>query len=216
MRSTMPLLTSSSGDLADRGHQIIDAAYALLDEKGLEGLTIRAVLARTGLSRRAFYERFGGKDDLILAVFEQTIRVAARHYTERADAVDDPIERLRVIVTGIVFGRSEIDGGGAGSAGRLGAAMSREHLRLADARPRELEAALGPLLDLIAHQLADGMAAGVIRKAEPRRLAKLTYNLVSTTIHAELLIEEGAPPDREQRARLAAEIWNFCRGAISA
>src|SRR4051794_238566 len=65
----------------DRSRQIIGAAYELLADEGLEGLTIRAVLKRTGLSRRAFYERFSGKDDLVLGVFEQTIRLAALHYS---------------------------------------------------------------------------------------------------------------------------------------
>ena len=37
-----------------RAGQIAAAAYDLLDEHGLEGLTIRAVLGKTGLARRAF------------------------------------------------------------------------------------------------------------------------------------------------------------------
>ncbi|MFD2429696.1 hypothetical protein ACFSUK_19240 [Sphingobium scionense] len=41
-------------ELDDRNQQIVAAAYDLLDEEGLEGLTIRAVLQRTGLARRAF------------------------------------------------------------------------------------------------------------------------------------------------------------------
>src|SRR5262249_51766424 len=68
---------------------------------------------------------------------------------------------------------------------RRGAAMSRERLRLAEARPAELQAALEPLLDLIARELAAGMDAGCVRAAEPARLAALVYNLVSTTAHAE-------------------------------
>jgi hypothetical protein len=49
-------------------------------------------------------------------------------------------------------------------------------------------------------------------------LATLIYNLVSTTVHTELLAQESAPPDRAQRAqraRLAADLWEFCRRAIS-
>jgi hypothetical protein len=47
-------------------------------------------------------------------------------------------------------------------------------------------------------------------------MGALIYNLVSTTVHTELLAEESARPDREQRARLAADIWEFCRRAIIA
>ena len=55
----------------DRGANLIDAAYAVLEEGGLDSLTVRAVLQRTGLARRAFYDRFSGKDDLVLAVIQR-------------------------------------------------------------------------------------------------------------------------------------------------
>ncbi len=199
--------------ILERSRKIVDAAYELLDEEGLEGLTIRAVLNRTGLSRRAFYERFEGKDDLVLAVFEQTIRAAADRFSEQIGTLDDPLEKLKLLVTFIVRGRSLLMEGG--HSGRRGAALSREHLRLAEARPSDLQAALAPLIDVITQALADGMAVGVIRPADPRRLAKLVYNLVSTTVHTELLAEEAAGIDVVPSAQLAAEVWEFCRRAVS-
>lgn len=200
----------------ERSQQIIEAAYELLDEAGLEGLTIRAVLARTGLSRRAFYERFSGKDDLVLAVFEQTIRLAAEQFGDEVQGVSDPMERLKVIVTCIVLGKRTPDAEMREHSDRRGAAMSREHLRLAESRPAELQAALRPLIALIAQQLSDGMQVGVVRKSAPQPLAVLVYNLVSTTVHTELLAEETAQPDRSRRVQLAADIWEFCRRAIAA
>ena len=200
----------------ERSRRIVDVAYELLGDAGLEGLTIRAVLTRTKLSRRAFYERFAGKDDLVLAVFEQTIRLAARHYGDQLRTMPDPLERLKRIVTGIVLGRGELDGAVTEDGDRLGAAMSREHLRLAESRPGDLQAALRPLITLIAEQLSDGMAAGAVRRNNPQLLATLVYNLVSTTVHTELLAQENARPGPMPRARLAADIWEFCRRAIVA
>jgi hypothetical protein len=60
------------------------------------------------------------------------------------------------------------------------------------------------------------MAAGQVRPYAPQRLAVLVYNLVSTTVHTELLAEESGRPDRARRAELADEIWDFCRRAIAA
>ena len=91
-----------------RSRKIVEAAYDLLEEEGLEGLTVRAVLNRTGLSRRAFYERFEGKDDLVLAVFEQTIRAATIHFSKLIGTLAAPIERLELIVTHIVLGRTSL------------------------------------------------------------------------------------------------------------
>ncbi|MFM5930636.1 MAG: TetR/AcrR family transcriptional regulator [Novosphingobium sp.] len=199
-----------------RAQQIVAAAYDLLAEEGLEGLTIRAVLARTGLARRAFYDNFGGKDDLVLAVFAQTLHAAARQLGEWANAAETPLERLRYIVSSIVMGKFGRDETPEGARDLRGAALSREHMRLAESHPEELQAALRPLLGVISGYLSQGMADGSVRKADPGRLALLVYNLVSTTVHTELLAEESGIPDMARRAALADELWDFCRRAVIA
>jgi AcrR family transcriptional regulator len=213
-RSTNRVLNARRDQILGRSRQIVEAAYQLLEQKGLEGLTIRAVLKRTGLSRRAFYERFGDKDELVLAVFEQTIRMASSRYSEQINALADPMERLKLIVMGLVLGKGSLEAIDGAESGRRGAAMSREHLRLAESRPDDLQAALSPLLLLIAQQLSDGMEAGSVRRDDPQRLAALVYNLVSTTVHSELLTQKTAHPDWARRVQLAADIWEFCRRAI--
>lgn len=221
--ATLSLLTpepasdpARSGDAA-RGHALVDAAYQVLEEEGLEGLTIRSVLKRSGLARRAFYERFGGKDDLVLAVFEQTLRAAAAHFRKLAEAQAKPAERIRVIVAGIVLGRLGLAGDGEVAASdRRSAALAREHVRLAEARPEDLQRALSPLLNLIAEIVADGIAAGAFRPCDPALQARLIYNAVSTTVHTELLGSDPARPDPARRHRLASEIAEFCLRAIIA
>lgn len=210
-RSVKRVVDAGREQILERSRKIVEAAYSLLEE-GLDELTIRAVLAKTGLSRRAFYERFSGKDDLVLAVFEHTIRRAEGHYREQIAPLADPMDRLHLIVSWLVHGREALDGRPRDGVGRRGAAMSREHLRLAESHPEELQAALFPLISLIAEQLSAGMADGVVRGGDPLRMASLVYNLVSTTVHKELLSPEAARADREQ---LAADIWEFCRRAIA-
>ena len=203
------------GLILERSRSIVAGAYALLDKEGLEGLTIRAVLDKTGLSRRAFYERFAGKDDLMLAVFEHTVRLAADHYRAQVATLTDPLARMELIVTCIVLGQSTLKEGG-GNTSRRGAAMSQEHLRLAQTRPDDLQAALDPLIALIAEQLSHGMEIGSVRVCAPQRLATFVYNLVATTVHTELLAQEARVRDRTRRLQLAADLWEFCRGAIAA
>lgn len=215
-----PPLRFEGGDGDPRVSRIIEAAYDLLDEEGIDGLTIRAVLNRTGLARRAFYENFAGKDDLVLAVFEQTIHLAAAHYRQMTSGLDSPIERLAMIVLSIGMGSANPETvittrePGLGPGNRSSAALSREHLRLADSRPKELEKALAPLLALFAELLRDGIAAGQVRDCDTDLLASLIYNLVSTTVHTQLLAEEAGRIDPERRQRLARELWEFCRRAI--
>jgi len=209
------LMPVGSGD-DDRVAKIVAAAYELLDEAGLEGLTIRAVLARTGLARRAFYECFSGKDDLVLAVFETTLLGAARYYEALARELGDPLETVREIAQGIVLGRYGLEQDPGESIDRRSAAMAREHLRLAETRPDELQAALRPLLDLIAEQVRAGIRTGQFRKADPDLQARLVYNLVATTAHTELIAEDRRGSDRETRRALADNLWEFCRRAIVA
>jgi AcrR family transcriptional regulator len=215
-RSAHRVLATGREQILERSRKIVAAAYELLEEQGLEGLTIRAVLKRTGLSRRAFYERFEGKDDLVLAVFEQTIRRAASHLNDLATTASEPMGRLHLIVKSIVLGNVAQATPDGAHSNRRAAALSREHLRLAESRPADLQAALRPLLAVITQQLSAGMAAGTVRRDDARRLAALLYNLVSTTVHTELLAQESARPDRAQREHLAADIWEFCRRAIAA
>lgn len=214
--SPRPIAPPASEDAEqDRTRRLIAAAHELLDEAGLEGLTIRAVLARTGLARRAFYERFQGKDDLVLAVFDTTLRSAARAFRAMTADAAGPAEALEGVVRGIVVGQAELGHMPLAGAHLRSAALSREHLRLAQQRPAELKAALEPLLDLMAGYIAQGMAAGAFRKADPSLQARLIYNLVSTTVHTLLLEEEGRAPDRAEREALAEAIWSFCLRAIA-
>lgn len=197
-----------------RTRALLRAAYDLLDEQGLEGLTIRAVLSRTGLARRAFYERFQGKDDLVLAVFDNSLRDAARRFGEMTARCPSPVEALRLIVNSLVVGQL----GEEGSSGHTrSAALSREHLRLAQTRPAELQSALAPLLDLIAGHVSEAIRQGLFRQADPQLHARLVYNLVSTTLHTLLLQEEErGVSSRADREALADTIWEFCRRAMIA
>jgi AcrR family transcriptional regulator len=197
----------------DRSRQLIDAANELLEERGLDGLTIRAMLKRTGLARRAFYERFAGKDDLVLAVFEETLHSGALHYRDKARGMTDPLETIKMIVIGLVVDALNNE---EGLGERRLAAMVLEHLRLAQSRPAELQAALRPLLDLITEQVTEGVRKGQLRDCDPDLQATLIYNLVATTLHTELMLNGGGAPDRQRRQQFADEIWEFCRRAIVA
>lgn len=188
----------------------------MLREGGLDELTIRAVLKRTGLARRAFYDRFAGKDDLVIAVFASAMSVAAVMFEKLIAPIPQPIERLRVLLRTLGRGASTADNLAGDSNVRLAAALSREHIRLAEARPAELDAVLAPLLALIAREMAAGMADGSVRQSDPSRLALFAFNLIATTVHTELIGAESDAGSVDQRDRLADDLWEFCRRAIVA
>ncbi|HEX8006517.1 MAG TPA: TetR/AcrR family transcriptional regulator [Trebonia sp.] len=49
----------------DRRQQILDAALAIADEKGLDAVTMRAVAARVGVTAMALYPHVRSKEDLL-------------------------------------------------------------------------------------------------------------------------------------------------------
>jgi AcrR family transcriptional regulator len=214
--STLPRQATMDDAAAEapclRKQRLIAAANELLDECGLEGLTIRAVLKRSGLARRAFYERFAGKDDLVLAVFDETLADAAAFFQQGISRLPDPLAKIRHIVLGLVVGALDNENG---LGLRRVSAIVREHMRLAESRPAELEKALRPLLQVIAEQISEGIRTGQLRTCDPVLQATLIYNLVATTIHPELLTGEHGRLASD-RQKLADEIWEFCRRAIVA
>lgn len=202
-----------SAAASGRTEQIVAAAYDLLQEAGVEGLTLRAVLKRTGLARRAFYERFPGKDDLVLAVFEHTLRLLAGHIEMRSKELNDPLRTIEAFVFDLMLDVLLI---GSDARNRRGTVISHEQMRLAESRPADMQIALRPMLDLLSAQVALGIRSGQLRPCDPQIQATLIFHLVSTTTHTELLVHEGKQPDAERRRKLAAETWEFCRRAIIA
>src|SRR5690242_5473679 len=57
----------------DRRRQILDAALAIADEDGLDGVTMRAVAARVGVSPMALYPHVGSKAALLDGLVERLL-----------------------------------------------------------------------------------------------------------------------------------------------
>ena len=193
---------------------ILATADDLLAEQGLEGLTIRAVLARTGLARRAFYDLFETKDDLVLAVFEHTIAKAVRILAEDPTGMAGPVERLErtirsIVAPGIYEREHDIS-----RHDRRSAAFSREHLRLSHARPEHLHRAVYPLVDLIRQIIQKGVDLHGWHSENPERSARFVYNLVSTTVHSELLLPGSELRSSAERVFLAEQLTTFCLNAF--
>lgn len=72
----------------DTRARILDQAEALLDERGYAGMSMDVVARAAGLSKGTLYHHFeGGKDDLILAVAQRTLK---RHREGLAAVLSEP------------------------------------------------------------------------------------------------------------------------------
>ena len=75
-RAVSRSLTAARSRAAQRVQRFLDGAFELIDEKGTTDFTIQEVIDRSQQSVRGFYQYFDGKDELVLALLEETVREA--------------------------------------------------------------------------------------------------------------------------------------------
>jgi AcrR family transcriptional regulator len=71
---------------------ILQAGYALLEEGGVDALTVAAVAERAGMAVGSIYRRFGDKEGLLLAIQHAFTENLQAEITERMS-----VERLRIL-----------------------------------------------------------------------------------------------------------------------
>lgn len=82
--------------------KILDAAQALILERGYAGTTVDSVLAEVGITKGAFFYHFKSKDDLARALLERFARHDEQTYEEtraRAEKLsDDPLQQMLIFI----------------------------------------------------------------------------------------------------------------------
>ncbi len=69
-----------------RRDQIVEAAARIIATQGIQNLSLSAIEAETGMSRGQLTYYFKAKEDILLAVFDRTVR----RMRERVGTADDP------------------------------------------------------------------------------------------------------------------------------
>src|SRR5437764_7939306 len=83
---------------AQRVQRFLDAAQAIITEKGTTDFTVQEVVDRSKQSLRSFYLQFDGKHELLLALFEDALSRSTDQIRAAAAGQTDPVEQLRVAV----------------------------------------------------------------------------------------------------------------------
>src|SRR6187551_3231991 len=82
-----------------RVQRFLDAAIELMSTSENKDFTVQQVVERSGQSLRSFYQYFAGKYELLLALFEESVRSTAEQLSQVVAAETDPLERLRQFCT---------------------------------------------------------------------------------------------------------------------
>src|SRR6478752_3631595 len=97
-RAVSRSLNAARSRAEQRVQRFLDAAFELIDEKGTTEFTIQEVIDRSKQSLRGFYQYFDGKDELLLALFEETVRESMEDLRAVIDGETEPLDRLRSFV----------------------------------------------------------------------------------------------------------------------
>src|SRR3954469_9007362 len=202
-RAVSRSLTSARSRAEERVQRFLDAAFSLIDEKGSTDFTIQEIIDRSGQSLRGFYQHFEGKDDLLLALFDETIEESADDLRRVAEAESEPLERLHAFTVRLYeWCVPEEKARKRGSHNRL--PIMDFMLHLAPSHPERVKAAMAPVSTLLLEPLDEAVAAGAIRVADTRHAAALVQQTVfSSWLGHRLVHNPRAQPNAE-------ETWAFC------
>src|SRR3954454_23188958 len=71
---------------------ILDAAIEVMNRSSGRDFTLQAVIEQAGQSASTFYTYFEGKHQLLLAIFEESVRATAGDIRDGIAAEADPLE----------------------------------------------------------------------------------------------------------------------------
>jgi AcrR family transcriptional regulator len=190
---------------AQRVQRFLDAAQAIIIEKGSTDFTVQEVVDRSRQSLRSFYLQFDGKHELLLALFEDALSRSADQIRAATANHVDPLERLKVAVQ-LLFESSRPDP----TAKRP--LFTDFAPRLLVSHPTEVNIAHAPLLALLTELMEAASEAGQLRAdINPKRMAAMTMQTVMFVSQHSRESEDGTVHPLS-----ADEVWDFCSHGFAA
>jgi TetR/AcrR family transcriptional regulator len=175
---------------------IAAAANEIIAES--DAFTVKQVSERAGVALQTFYRHFGSKDELILAMLEESVIASVRELVALAEEAEDPVERLKRLLQFSFYETC------AEADLRMFNWCSRERQRLAQRFPREIQASLEPFRTAVATTLHRLKAAGLIESQDPALDAVLIQQQVVSTFS--MAQSRGTEYSAEE---LADRIWEL-------
>src|SRR5262245_60400934 len=145
-----------------RVQRFLDAALDLMQRSPDKEFTVQEVVEQSGQSLRSFYQYFAGKHELLLALFEESVRSTADHLRELIADVKTPRDRLRRFAVEYYLICRPTSKPRSGRSHPT-PAMAEFAQQLLTSHPDEASRAFGPLVSLLTELLDEAADAGDIR-----------------------------------------------------
>jgi len=202
-RAVSKSLSSARTRAEQRAQKILDAAFALLDEKGTTEFTIQEVVDRSKQSLRGFYQYFDSKDELLFALLEESIREALADLDSAVESESAPLARLRAFTIRLhEWCQPQDKRRRRGAHNRV--PLSEFSLQVALKDRDRLVSAMMPISAMLVELIKAAAAAGAVQVADAQRAAMLVQQ---TVLHGWLMNRLVQSP----KAQVTAEdAWEFC------
>lgn len=183
------------------GRRLIDEAGRVLAREGVSGLSLRKVAQAAGTSTMSVYTRFGGKAQLVAAMYREGFRRLGDALAARDTTTGDDLLALRE--TGRAYRRAAL-------ASPALYALMFGPLMPGFAPSAEDEAAAGSTYLPLVEGVQDGVDAGVLR-GDPSRIARHLWAVAHGAVSLELagLLEADTDPDQHYDEALLFAITPF-------
>lgn len=207
-RAVSKSLTAARTRAENRVQGLLDAAFALIDERGTTEFTIQEVVDRSKQSLRGFYQYFEGKDELLFALLEESIRESIADLRSAVESETEPLLRLRAFTIRLHEWCEPLGTRRKrGSHNRL--PLSEFSLRLALKDPERLAPVMTPVSRTLIELIKAAVADGSLAVKDPSRAAVL---IQQTVMYGWLMNRFVQNP----QARVTAEdAWEFCLYGLS-
>ena len=202
-RAVSRSLNAARSRAEQRVQRFLDAAFELIDEKGTTEFTIQEVIDRSQQSLRGFYQYFDGKDELLLALFEETLREATDDLRRIAETEADPFEQLKAFTIRLHEWCDPSEKPRRSTAHNRRPIMDFAVQLTVDHSTR-VRAALAPISRMMATLVQAAVDAGAIDVPDVKRAAALMQQMIMYSWFGNRVVEQS-------RTRLTAEAtWDFC------
>jgi TetR/AcrR family transcriptional regulator len=196
-----PMVHRSRARSIEQARSMVDAARRLIAQRG-ERFTTQELVKEAGVALQTFYRHFEGKDQLLLAVMEDTIAEGTAQFEAAGRHLRSPLARLRFYVAAALEG---VDGGDIVGPRFI----TSEHWRLHQLFPTEMAYATKPVTDLFLREITQAQDKGLVHPADPERAAWLMTKLLMASYHHYAFSTED-----EGAATIADDVWTFCLAAL--
>jgi AcrR family transcriptional regulator len=208
-RAVSRSLNAARSRAEQRVQRFLDAAFELIDEKGTTEFTIQEVIDQSKQSLRGFYQYFNGKDELLLALFEETVREATDDLEALVASTEGALDRLRAFTIRLHEWCDPSE-----KPRKRGTHNRRPimefSVQLAVDHPDQIKAAMEPISRIMAELVDDAARAGEISVTDTRRAAALIQQAVMYSWFGNRLVDN-------PRMRVTAEAtWEFCLHGLGA